>query len=38
MTIEEINKMLEKKNISPELKQSLEKKKEILQDNKEVKK
>ncbi len=30
MTVEEINKMLENKNISPELKNSLEKKKEAL--------
>jgi len=38
MNIDEINKMLKDKNISPELKASLEKRKQILTNNKEVKK
>ena len=36
MEIKEINKQLEKKNISPELRKELEKRKEILINNKEV--
>jgi len=38
MDIKEINKMLEKKDISPEMKKALEKRKEILTNNKDVKK
>lgn len=36
MEIKEINKQLENKNISPELRKELEKRKEILINNKEV--
>jgi len=36
MDINEINKMLSDKNLSPELKKALEKKKEILLNNKEI--
>jgi hypothetical protein len=38
MDIKEINKQLDKKNISPELKKALEKRKDILLNDKEVKK
>jgi len=38
MKVEEINKMLEKKDISPEVKKALEKRKQILINDKEVKK
>lgn len=38
MTVEEINKLLKDKSLSPELKKQLEKRKEILQNNKVVKK
>ena len=38
MDIKEINKLLEKKDISPEMKKALEQKKEILTNNKVVKK
>ena len=38
MDIKGINKMLSDKNISPEMKKALEKRKEILTNNKEVKK
>ena len=38
MKLEEINKVLEKKDISPELKKALEKRKQILLNDKEVKK
>lgn len=38
MDIKEINKHLEKQNISPELKKALEVRKDILLDNKTVKK
>lgn len=38
MKISEINKKLEDKNISPELKEALEKRKSILLNDKEVKK
>lgn len=37
-TIDEINKMLADKNIDPKLKKQLEKKKQILTDNKTVEK
>ena len=36
MNIEEINKMLKDENLSPEMKKQLEKKKEILNTNKDV--
>lgn len=38
LTLNDINKQLEKKDISPELRKSLNDKKKILTDNKEVKK
>lgn len=38
MDIKEINKHLEKKNISPELKKALEVRKDVILDNKTVKK
>ena len=38
MDIKEINKMLSDKDISPEMKKALEKRKEILLNNKTVKK
>lgn len=38
MDIKEINKMLEDKDISPEIKKALEQRKEILTNNKVVKK
>jgi len=38
MKVEEINKMLEKKDLSPEMRKALEKRKEILANDKEVKK
>ena len=38
MGIKEINQLLKDKNISPELKKALEKRKEILTNNKVVKK
>ena len=38
MKVEEIDKMLEKKDISPEVKKALEKRKQILINDKEVKK
>lgn len=38
MNLKQINKMLEKKDLNPELKKALEKKKQILLNNKEVKK
>ena len=38
MDIKEIQKQLEKKNISPELRKALEQRKKILENNKEVKK
>lgn len=38
MDIKEINKMLEDKNISPEIKKALEQRKDILLKNKTVKK
>lgn len=38
MDLKQINKMLEKKDLTPELKKALEKKKQILLNNKEVKK
>lgn len=38
MNVEEINKKLKEKDLSPELKKALEKKKQILINDKEVKK
>ena len=38
MDIKEIQKQLDKKDISPELRKALEKRKKILEHNKEVKK
>ena len=38
MDTKEIDKMLKDKNLSPELKKALEKRKEVLINNKEVKK
>jgi len=38
MKVEEIDKMLEKKDISPEVKKALDKRKQILINDKEVKK
>lgn len=38
MFLSEINKMLEKKNLSPELREKLEERKRILLNDKEVKK
>ena len=38
MNVEEINKMLAKKDLSPEVKKALEKRKDILLKNKTVKK
>ena len=38
MTIDEINKMLNDKNIDPQLKKHLEERKQILTDNKTVEK
>lgn len=38
MTITEINKLLKKEDISPELRKQLEKRKQILLNDKEVKK
>lgn len=38
MDIKEIDKMLKDKDLSPELKKALEKRKEVLINNKEVKK